>query len=159
MEKTTNLLQVTDKLLSHNVVLSTPCNEWTGLEITNLVAIVVNPTTIWSWPQHPLFQSGRCQRVQHVQIWRQFFIFIFYLTYFLPTSRAVFGKSSCFNDDLCFLCQCNDWLIVFCKVTNILCIFRTRTKSTISKIYIEIQERWDNMSGLYNSYQLPLAPG
>jgi hypothetical protein len=44
-------------------------------------------------------------------------------------------------------------------VTNILCIFRTRTKSTISKIYIEIQERWDNMSGLYNSYQHPLAPG
>jgi len=27
-EKTTNLLQVTDKLLSHNVVSSTPCHKW-----------------------------------------------------------------------------------------------------------------------------------
>ena len=62
--ETTDLSQVTDITLSHNVVSSTPHHAVRNHNISDLLItqVVVNPTTMRSQPQQPLIEMKKLKK-------------------------------------------------------------------------------------------------
>ena len=64
-EKTTDMLQVTDKILSHNVVLSTPRHEWASNSQENLMDII---KFTWTKVYNELCQMSMDCSISNIQI-------------------------------------------------------------------------------------------